>query len=1057
MTLEIVKIKTIRKKEAKYWICIKVRFLILSFILLSSTNAYTEEQFGKDFVISDTYPSQKLSQKTILGVLQLSNNIIWIATVSGASKYDGHRLIEYTDWIDEHGKRHRLNISKILENESGHVLIATYGSGLLEFDPVNEEFQPAYTHLPVFRDKEFRNISYTFIDSERRIWLGTDTGRLVAFDANSFGRVVKEELSGRISDITESQDGSIFVASENGDLLILASGATSPNKLSIKNQCGISSANIEALQSITRNALLVGTRGEGLHELNLVDNECSQLQLPNSTANQAVVHEVTLGQEDSTIWAATDQGLYQISKNDVQHYTQSNSGLSNNEVTSLFLAPSGLFWIGTYNGLNVGSQALFDRFTTSEYPYLSSVVAIDGNEEIGTWIATYRGLYRESKGAVAHEPLIELYPNMDVELQSLMSILIDGSSIWVGTRNQGLYRISTQQGVIENFSQESNPALPSNSITTIIQLASGELIAGTYGAGLVVIKQKMKTYDMSVIDDDEGLQDTNVTAVYQASTGVVWVAHETGLQSLNLDTGEFRNIRLEKGGNQLSAAVLSITEDSAGNLWIGTLRNGIFVLESGPNYSPLTAHAFKSGTPVSSTIYALEPDQSGGVWASTSSGLTYISNERNVLNFRSRHGIQSTDFEFGASHSSFNGDIYFGGNEGYNRFNPAKISLDSKPPPVLLTGMNIAGNSKSLKTETSQVQSIHLNHTDYYITFEFSALDFIDPGNNLYRYKLEGFDPDWIDIGNRNTATYTNLPAGDYRFRVQAANASGIWNQDGIDIALRMNPAPWYTWWAYCLYALAAAMLFWHFKRIYDNYAIRNKALKLAEDMQITADRAMDDVQEQLDEQAQLIESIYFFNLERLELLCDCLARHADFLPASFDETSLTSTQGRLTAMLCLERSLLYKHEVLLCNLHTFINDLSNRLLADAEAGELITVLNEVPERLVPARQALPISLVLYELLDNAIRHAFPVNSQGAFILVSAKYGDSLAPAPESDLEFTIADNGVGLPPSLRLETPETEGLVSIVEVIESMGGSIAVDREQGTSVTFTVPSQCSD
>jgi hypothetical protein len=167
------------------------------------------------------------------------------------------------------------------------------------------------------------------------------------------------------------------------------------------------------------------------------------------------------------------------------------------------------------------------------------------------------------------------------------------------------------------------------------------------------------------------------------------------------------------------------------------------------------------------------------------------------------HGLQGNEFNHAAQFRSRDGRLFFGGSNGFNAFHPDRVRDNDHAPPVILTEFLKFNEAVPLDGPTDS--SIQLTYKDSMIAFEFAALDFTAPERNQYRYKLEGFDNDWNNVGVQRRATYTNLPAGEYTLRVQAANNDVLWNEEGLALAIVVGTPPWWSWWAILLYVLCAA------------------------------------------------------------------------------------------------------------------------------------------------------------------------------------------------------------------------------------------------------------
>ena len=214
-----------------------------------------------------------------------------------------------------------------------------------------------------------------------------------------------------------------------------------------------------------------------------------------------------------------------------------------------------------------------------------------------------------------------------------------------------------------------------------------------------------------------------------------------------------------------------------------------------------------------SAIFGIQSDTRGNLWISSNQGLwSYNPDTGQHRAYHEAQGLQGDEFNFGSSYASPNGTLYFGGARGFNRFKPSALEMNKTPPRVVLTSLSILNEPIDSDAPFERVQSLDLGYKDYSVTFTVAALDYTSPADNKFAYMLDGFDENWVDSGNERRITYTNLDGGDYTLRVKAANSDGFWNESGIEIPLSVEFAPWQTWWAYTLYAvafLAAALAFW--------------------------------------------------------------------------------------------------------------------------------------------------------------------------------------------------------------------------------------------------------
>jgi signal transduction histidine kinase len=252
----------------------------------------------------------------------------------------------------------------------------------------------------------------------------------------------------------------------------------------------------------------------------------------------------------------------------------------------------------------------------------------------------------------------------------------------------------------------------------------------------------------------------------------------------------------------------------------------------------------KEGLP-NNRIDGLLVDSDDCIWVSTNYGLArYNPQTGQIKKYEKTNGLQSNEFLRGSFYKSKDGMMYFGGAKGFNLFDPQRLSGSSQKPKILLTEFRKFNNPIRFDKSLNQLEEIELSYYDNHFSFEFIALDYSNPAKSQYAYKLEGFDPDWINSGSRRFASYTNLNPGSYTFRVKAANSEGIWNNEGISIALVITPPFWMTWWFYPLLTLVIASILWglHIRRlrVKVNHTLNLERIRISEREMVREELARD-------------------------------------------------------------------------------------------------------------------------------------------------------------------------------------------------------------------------
>ena len=343
----------------------------------------------------------------------------------------------------------------------------------------------------------------------------------------------------------------------------------------------------------------------------------------------------------------------------------------------------------------------------------------------------------------------------------------------------------------------------------------GNIWVGTYYGGLSLFNPADHSFThFEIGGEDADKASHNIHAIKEGKAGQLWIGSDGGgLTLLDMHSGKFEHYRHKDSENSLSSNnVNSIYADPAGNLWIGTM--------SGLNYfdvetKKFTTYRTTDGLP-NDVIFGILADQHGMLWVSSNGGLARFNPDVNEWErFDITDGLQSNEFKFNAYAATRSGALYFGGINGFNEFSPDSIKRISYDPPIVLTGFQLFNKSvpiadslhrlSPLKKSITQVRDIELPYNQSVISFEFASLNYGRPKMKRYAYYLEGFDTNWNDIQTKNTATYTNLGPGKYRFSVRSVDNRGNWSKQIRTVNLTIVAPYWMTWWFRSLVVLLVA------------------------------------------------------------------------------------------------------------------------------------------------------------------------------------------------------------------------------------------------------------
>jgi streptogramin lyase len=292
---------------------------------------------------------------------------------------------------------------------------------------------------------------------------------------------------------------------------------------------------------------------------------------------------------------------------------------------------------------------------------------------------------------------------------------------------------------------------------------------------------------------------------FEDSQGMLWFGVGQGkLLKIDVDNFNIETFNHEPSDSTSipSGMIISMSEDSRNNLWIGTWPTGMvrFNKETGKS----KRYYEKAGGLIDNTVNAIIPDDDGYLWISTKNGICKFNpTEETFLEYYyAEDGLQSNEFLFDAALKASNGTIYFGGSNGVTYLEPEKIFTNPNPPIIDISSVYKDGKKAMLGPNSKGPKLLEITYRDRGFSFDFNGLNYTRTEKNKYKYRMVGYDPNWVDAGSRRFASYTSLPAGDYKFEVTGSNNDGLWNTEPAQLTVKVYPPPWATWWAYTSYVV---------------------------------------------------------------------------------------------------------------------------------------------------------------------------------------------------------------------------------------------------------------
>ena len=771
---------------------------IFSCLKISTSYANIRESFNfKNITIEDG-----LSQSTVETIYQDSKGYIWIGTNDGLDRYNGYEFKHYKH--DKYDKNSIANnyIVDIIEDKNGYIWVSTIG-GLSRINPDKDEIKNYYSKEDS-GNLSNSNLWQILCTKDNRLIASTIDG-LNVYDKNKdkFTRILYKEgelPSQYIYSLEEDINGHIWVGTDNGlveldkDLNIVKSYHDTIGDSDVYNVYDDSKGNI-----------WVCTLDNGLFKINLDDksvenykNNNSKISIPSNNVRDII------SDSEGKLWIATDKGLctFDYEREEFITYNkklyQSNS-LIDDEIFCLLKDSSGLIWIGTYSGISrFNPNSNFTHFKLDPYEDNSIsgnvIHGIYEDDDKTLWIGTNKSGVNIING--------EIIKHLNKENSNIVSDLIEDITgfknyIFIGT-NEGLSVLVKNDKTAKNYTitnYTTKDGLPSNKIRSLFIDSKGYLWIGTNKGLAILDTNNNKIIDITYILDEMGVSDKFIRAVYEDSKGNYYIGCflEGGLIKINPNTKEYKIYKnIENDDSSISNnSIRYINEDLYGNILVGT-SHGINILNLSTD--KFNHYTEKDGL-INNTIYGILVDKNNGIWMSTNAGISKLSTEDATFkNFTITDGLQSNEFNGRACFKSKDGNMYFGGINGFNVFNSQDIELSTFEPKVIFDNFEINGTNKK------DISNIKFKSNENNIKINFFTNDYKNTKTTQYYYKLEGLENEW-NMTNSNSLVFANLGSGDYTLKIKTITQHGVMS-DESSVHFTINPPIWRSNYAICIYLI---------------------------------------------------------------------------------------------------------------------------------------------------------------------------------------------------------------------------------------------------------------
>ena len=743
--------------------------LFICFVVACDFLANAQQPLGeKPFSFNNLTINDGLSQSSVISIAQDSIGYLWLATQDGLNKYNGRSFKYYDKQFEDITRPTFSKLGKIYNDKQNRLWIITNSGKLERYNQSTDQFD----HI-----KTFENVSNIFQDKKLNVFIGTYGNGLFKIDAKTKDtlQVFKsKDILKTVYDFVEI-DNTINVAASGSVFEIKNNGSYKEIQIDSHDN-----SNFSAIEIDQDNNLWLGTYGQGIYYKGKDSATILKFQHSNLPDNLNI--EDLLIDSKNRLWIATYGNgafLLDLETNSAINFKVDKNNpfaIHYNDILCLYEDVTGIIWLGSDGtGANYYDAHLikFNVLTNNQVPKTVNVdvsrsISTDDNNNI--WVGTSgKGLtYINFK-----KDEFKTYTTSNSPLVSnrIISLMHNNHNLWIGHQGFGL-NIRDANGIYKSF-----PEIADFTIWRIVKENDTQSWLCTESNGIILFdmnKGIIKQFDK----DNSALETNDIKTVIQGDNGILWIGSDVnGLYKLDTNTDVITNI------TTVNSKIKSLYFEN-NILWIGS--NGKGLIKYNPSDDSKQIFTTEDGLP-NNVIYGILPGNERNLWLSTNSGISKFNHlETNKFeNFNNYDGLQSLEFNTGAYHKDDQGNLYFGGLEGINWFNPKQLTFNTIKPETIITNFEVYNKEQPL------TQNVAYKFNKNTVTFTFSSLHFSQPSRNLYKYQLVNYDNDWINSDNNNTAHYTNLPPNDYTFKVISSNYDGVWNTEPATFSFTINQ-PWY-------------------------------------------------------------------------------------------------------------------------------------------------------------------------------------------------------------------------------------------------------------------------
>jgi ligand-binding sensor domain-containing protein/serine phosphatase RsbU (regulator of sigma subunit) len=771
-----------------------------------------------------------LSHNWVRCIYQDNVGYIWFGTSGALNRYDGYKCKVYNIGNG--------SVNSILQKDTNELWICS-DLGVYTFNIVTEK-------LKLCNQLGYKSIFCVMKDNDQCFWFGSNLGYFKYYPKED--RVENVFISQNpldlktnyINTIYKDTKGNVWFGTKNGlHVLKYKSKIYTPYLLNY-NHNTFAINEVYSIKEDDSHKLWIGSLQGGLECLPNAINTPDKLSITNVA--QGSVMDILIDKQ-KTLWFASGNGLGTLNlknfttdkkpsiyyyKNDINN----PKSVSENSIFSLFKDNMNDLWVGTMgSGVNLislrGKQFnVISKTLGLTNTLISNLVNCIFEEEKYLWIGTESGLDRYDKQTKTYKHFTHNNDNpSSLKSNSIFSLKKDSQGkLWVGTWAGGINVYDYKTESFSHFYPDGGKySLNNENIFAIDEDHYNNMWIGTIGGGVNRYNRKSNTFTHYKFDfkNPQSIRTNYINSILVTHDGHVFIADFHFLEEYNEKKDGFDSYIIKDTSlqNMPYNYITSLFEDSKHHLWLSTC--------DGLQYFDRKTKTFttflKTKSSVNNSIVGIEEDGKGNLWLSTNNGIIKFINgitlpiNPDYQRFTKTDGIAGDECKRRSMYKNNDGILYVGSSLGFTYFNPDSIILNAHIPTIAISELKVLSalpnenaTYKSFDINPNAVKSVTLSYKNSNFVIDFAALNFLSSENNQYKYMLEGYDSDWIDVGGQTSATYTNIQAGNYRFNIKASNNDGIWTLQPKCLSIIITPPWWNTilFKLFCIIVIILAIYF---------------------------------------------------------------------------------------------------------------------------------------------------------------------------------------------------------------------------------------------------------